>query len=94
MLKIQIGHSNFLRYDPKQCERRKPYPPLATIQIAVLLRQMGHAVVLFDAMLADGVEGFEEAVQAAAPDLVSSTRTTSTTSPRCASAACAKRPAG
>ena len=32
MLKIQVGHSYFLRYDPKQWERGKPYPPLATLQ--------------------------------------------------------------
>ncbi|MGB6144191.1 MAG: radical SAM protein [Rhodanobacter sp.] len=70
MLKIQVGHSYFLRYDPKQWERGKPYPPLATIQIAALLRQMGHEVTLFDAMLADGVEDYEGAVRAAQPDVV------------------------
>lgn len=70
MLKIQVGHSYFLRYDPKQWERGKPYPPLATIQIAALLRQMGHQVTLFDAMLADGVEDYEGAVRAAQPDVV------------------------
>ena len=55
MLKIQVTHSYFLQYDPKQWERGKPYPPLATIQVAALLRRMGHGVALFDAMLADGV---------------------------------------
>ena len=52
MLKIQVGHSYFLKYDRKQWERGKPYPPLATIQIAAHLRRMGHEVALFDAMLA------------------------------------------
>src|SRR6185312_2577739 len=56
MLNIQVGHSYFLSYDRKQWERGKPYPPLATIQVAALLREMGHAASLFDAMLADGVE--------------------------------------
>ena len=70
MLKIQVGHSYFLKYDPKQWERAKPYPPLATIQIAALLRQQGHQVTLFDAMLADGVEDYEGAVRTAQPDLV------------------------
>jgi anaerobic magnesium-protoporphyrin IX monomethyl ester cyclase len=70
MLKIQIGHSYFLHYDPKQWERGKPYPPLATLQVAALLRRMGHQVSLFDAMLADGVEDYPATVQAARPDLV------------------------
>jgi radical SAM superfamily enzyme YgiQ (UPF0313 family) len=70
MLKIQVGHSYFLRYDPKQWERGKPYPPLATIQVAALLREMGHELSLFDAMLAEGVEEYAGALDAAAPDLV------------------------
>lgn len=70
MSKIQVSHSYFLRYDPKQWERGKPYPPLATLQVATLLRRHGHEVVLFDAMLADGVEDYPAAVRAARPDLV------------------------
>jgi anaerobic magnesium-protoporphyrin IX monomethyl ester cyclase len=70
MLKIQVGHSYFLRYDPKQWERGKPYPPLATIQVAALLRDMGHELTLFDAMLAEGVEDYAGALHAASPDLV------------------------
>ncbi len=70
MLKILVSHSYFLRYDPKQWERGKPYPPLATIQIAALLRQSGHEVGLFDAMLAKGVEDFAEPLRTSRPDLV------------------------
>ena len=70
MLKIQVTHSYFLKYDPKQWERGKPYPPLATIQVAALLRRLGHAVALFDAMLADGVDAYERSMQPAAPDVV------------------------
>src|ERR1700761_6082750 len=70
MLKIQVGHSYFLTYDRKQWERGKPYPPLATIQIAAMLRQMGHSISLFDAMLADGVEDYAGSLQAAQPDVV------------------------
>jgi anaerobic magnesium-protoporphyrin IX monomethyl ester cyclase len=70
MLKIQVGHSYFLRYDRKQWERGKPYPPLATIQVAALLRRMGHSLSLFDAMLSDGVEAYMPAFRAAGPDLV------------------------
>jgi len=70
MLKIQVTHSYFLHYDPKQWERGKPYPPLATIQVAALLRKMGHGIALFDAMLADGVGAYEASLSSAAPDVV------------------------
>ncbi|MBB5944077.1 radical SAM protein [Xanthomonas sp. 3307] len=70
MLKIQVSHSYFLRYDPKQWERGKPYPPLATLQVAALLRQHGHQLTLFDAMLAEGVEDYDHAVRTQRPDLV------------------------
>jgi anaerobic magnesium-protoporphyrin IX monomethyl ester cyclase len=70
MLKIQVSHSYFLRYDSKQWERGKPYPPLATLQVAALLRSMGNAVSVFDAMLASGVEAYAPALHAAAPQLV------------------------
>jgi len=70
MLKIQVTHSYFLEYDPKQRERGKPYPPLATIQVAALLRRMGHTVTLFDAMLAKGVEAYERSLPSAQPDVV------------------------
>ncbi|RDI98011.1 radical SAM protein [Dyella solisilvae] len=70
MLTIQVGHSYYLKFDRKQWERGKPYPPLATIQVAALLRQMGHRVSLFDAMLADGVEAYDSAVRALKPDVV------------------------
>jgi anaerobic magnesium-protoporphyrin IX monomethyl ester cyclase len=70
MLTVQVGHSYYLRFDRKQWERGKPYPPLATIQVAALLRGMGHDVSLFDAMLADGVEDYGASLQAATPDVV------------------------
>ena len=53
MLRILVAHSYFLKLDPKQLERAKPYPPLATLQAAALLRNAGHRVQFFDAMLAD-----------------------------------------
>jgi len=70
MLTIQVGHSYFLRFDRKQWERGKPYPPLATLHVAALLRRMGHEVSLFDSMLAEGVDEFDISLRAASPKLV------------------------
>ncbi|MBS0579608.1 MAG: B12-binding domain-containing radical SAM protein [Proteobacteria bacterium] len=70
MLSILVGHSYFLRLDPKQFERAKPYPPLATLQVAASLREAGHQVALFDAMLAEGLGEYEHKLAQAAPQLV------------------------
>jgi anaerobic magnesium-protoporphyrin IX monomethyl ester cyclase len=70
MLSILVGHSYFLRFDRKQWERAKPYPPLATLQTAALLRDAGHSVAVFDAMLADGPDQFARQLQEVAPQVV------------------------
>jgi anaerobic magnesium-protoporphyrin IX monomethyl ester cyclase len=70
MLSILVAHSYFLRFDRKQLERAKPYPPLATLQVASMLRQAGHAVRVFDAMLADGLAEYEELLLQMRPQLV------------------------
>jgi len=70
MLSILLGHSYFLRLDPKQWQRAKPYPPLATLQVAARLRTLGHHVELFDAMLADGIEDYERQLHRLEPQLV------------------------
>jgi anaerobic magnesium-protoporphyrin IX monomethyl ester cyclase len=70
MLSILVAHSYFLRFDRKQLERAKPYPPLATLQVATMLRQGGHAVRVFDAMLAQGIEEYQQQVADFQPQLV------------------------
>jgi anaerobic magnesium-protoporphyrin IX monomethyl ester cyclase len=70
MLSILVCHSYFQRFDHKQQQRAKPYPPLATLQVASLLRNSGHRVALFDAMLADDYSGFERQIEASSPQLV------------------------
>jgi anaerobic magnesium-protoporphyrin IX monomethyl ester cyclase len=70
MLSILLGHSYFLRLDPKQWQRAKPYPPLATLQVAARLRALGHRVDFFDAMLADGVGEYERQLHGLEPQVV------------------------
>ncbi len=64
---VMVAHSYYLRYDPKQVERMKPYPPLATLLVAAVLRRAGYRVTFFDAMLAEGVEVFCRVLEAAPP---------------------------
>jgi anaerobic magnesium-protoporphyrin IX monomethyl ester cyclase len=70
MLSILVCHSYFLRFDHKQRERAKPYPPLATLQVAAQLRQAGHRVALFDAMLAEGTAEYDRLLQFVNPQVV------------------------
>jgi len=70
MLSILVCHSYFQRFDAKQVERGKPYPPLATLQCAMLLRRAGHQVSLFDAMLAEDVGDYERTVRVLRPQVV------------------------
>jgi anaerobic magnesium-protoporphyrin IX monomethyl ester cyclase len=67
---ILLAHPYFLRDDAKQLARMKPYPPLATVLAAAVLREQGHDVTLFDAMLADGVDEFRSALAQARPAMV------------------------
>ena len=69
MLSILVAHSYFLRFDQKQLERAKPYPPLATLQVASALREAGDQVAVFDAMLAGGIEEYDDSVRAVQPQL-------------------------
>lgn len=50
MESILFTHSYFLRFDPKQWQLQQPYPPLATLYAAALMRQNNYRVSLFDTM--------------------------------------------
>lgn len=51
MMNILLTNAYFYRFDPKQWDNKKPYPPYGTIYTASLLRQEGYAVSLFDTNL-------------------------------------------
>ncbi|HET6386399.1 MAG TPA: radical SAM protein [Armatimonadota bacterium] len=70
MVDILLAHSYFLKYDAKQTAKMKPYPPLATLYAAALLRDRGYSVALFDAMLSDGEHEFEAALRQHSPRFV------------------------
>ncbi|HEY4218303.1 MAG TPA: radical SAM protein [Gemmatimonadaceae bacterium] len=67
---ILLANSFFLGHDPKQLQRMKPYPPLATLLVAAALRARGHEVALFDATFAAGVDDFVAMLDELQPDVV------------------------
>jgi anaerobic magnesium-protoporphyrin IX monomethyl ester cyclase len=70
MLSVLVCHSYFLHLDQKQLQRGKPYPPLATLQVAAMLRKGGRRVTFFDAMIAQDMKEYERAVEAVQPQVV------------------------
>jgi anaerobic magnesium-protoporphyrin IX monomethyl ester cyclase len=67
---ILVAHSYYLLDDPKQVEKMRPYAPLSTLITAAVLRERGHAVALFDAMLAPGTDAFLEMLDGVRPRVV------------------------
>src|SRR5579859_1531390 len=68
MDKLLFSHSYFMRFDPKQWATGQPYPPLATIGAAALMRGQGYKVSLFDTMFEESAEGVIPHLSAQAPD--------------------------
>jgi len=67
MSEVLLGQSYFLRFDPKLREAMQPYPPLGALYAAAVLKQHGHDVALFDAMLAESEAEWELALERTRP---------------------------
>jgi anaerobic magnesium-protoporphyrin IX monomethyl ester cyclase len=70
MSDVLLAHSFFLRNDPKQTQKMRPYAPLGTLYAAAHLRSRGYDVALFDATLSAGEHEFAEALERHRPGLV------------------------
>jgi radical SAM superfamily enzyme YgiQ (UPF0313 family) len=67
--RVLLGHSYFLRFDPKLWRAMQPYPPIGTLYAAALLRDAGHDVHFFDAMLATSTAAWTEMLEVHQPDV-------------------------
>jgi anaerobic magnesium-protoporphyrin IX monomethyl ester cyclase len=67
---VLLTHSYHLYYDRKQVRKMQPYPPLGTLYAAALLRNAGLSVAVFDTMLRDPEQGFQQALQEHRPRIV------------------------
>jgi len=68
-MKVLLGHAYFQYFDPKLEEANRPYPPLGTLIAASLMRQAGHEVVVFDAMLERSTAGWKQLLKSVEPDI-------------------------
>lgn len=70
MADVLLTHSYHLYYDRKQTRKMQPYPPLGTLYAAALLRSAGISIALFDTMLNDPEQNFQEALDRHRPRVV------------------------
>jgi anaerobic magnesium-protoporphyrin IX monomethyl ester cyclase len=66
-VEVLFGQSYFLRFDPKLWAAMQPYPPLGTLYAASYLRSRGYQVGLFDAMLAESEDEWDQALSRTRP---------------------------
>src|SRR5690606_18978600 len=67
MTRVLFTHSYFYRFDPKQWRMKQPYPPLATILAAAVIRERGFEVRLFDTNLRKSTKELREALATFGP---------------------------
>jgi len=69
-MKILIGQSYFRILDPKELERKMPYPPLGTLYVATILKKLNHEVIFYDAMMSRNPDEFLAKIENEKPDLL------------------------
>lgn len=69
-MKILIGQSYYRILDPKELQRKMPYPPLGTLIAATILKKMGYEVIFFDAMMSKDINDFNKKIILEKPDVV------------------------
>lgn len=67
MAKVLLTHSYFLAFDPKQAKAKQPYPPLATLYAASVLKQ-GNALSFHDVMFDGDTSEIKSAIEKITPD--------------------------
>ena len=70
MVDVLLTHSFNMQHDRKQSRKAQPYPPLATLYAAAMLRAQGFSVAVFDSMLKDPYLYFQDALDTYKPRLV------------------------
>jgi radical SAM superfamily enzyme YgiQ (UPF0313 family) len=69
-MKVLITHSYFLQFDKKQLALSKPYPPLATLIVANVLRNLGNDVYLHDVSFDSSLQPLKKQLKEVNPNLL------------------------
>jgi radical SAM superfamily enzyme YgiQ (UPF0313 family) len=70
MTDILLTHSYFLHFDPKQLRAGTPYPPLATLFAAAVLKQQGYQLTFKDTMFDRNTSGVINQVKQLQPRML------------------------
>ena len=68
-MKVLFTHSYFLNFDAKQLKTKTPFPPLATLYAAALLRENGFDVKLADLQFSSSAEEIRKYINDFKPDV-------------------------
>ena len=68
-MRVLVGHSYFLRFDEKLWQAMQPYPPLGTLYAAAMLRERGHEVAVFDAVLSESTAEWDALLASKRPEV-------------------------
>ena len=68
MKKLLFTHSYFLRFDPKQWKLQQPYPPLAPLYAAALIRAKGFDVRFYDTMFSPDTKEIVQVLNEYSPE--------------------------
>ena len=68
-MKVLFSHSYFLQFDTKQLATHTPFPPLATLYAAAVLRENEHEVALADLQFSKSPDEIEKHLQIFKPDV-------------------------
>jgi radical SAM superfamily enzyme YgiQ (UPF0313 family) len=68
-MKVLFTHSYFLNFDNKQLKTKMPFPPLATLYAAALLRENGFDVKLADLQFSSSAEEIRKYINDFKPDV-------------------------
>jgi anaerobic magnesium-protoporphyrin IX monomethyl ester cyclase len=69
-MRVLFTHSYFLHFDNKQLKTRTPFPPLATLYAAAVLREKGVEVKLADLQFAVSPEELDSYLESFKPDVL------------------------
>jgi len=67
--RVLVGQSYYLRFDDKLWRAMQPYAPIGSLYAAAVLREAGHDVAVFDAMLAASEDDWNAALHRHRPDV-------------------------
>lgn len=69
MTDIVLANTYFMAFDPKQLKQMQPYPPLATLYAAAILREHGFSVSFHDTIFEHNASHIQQVLKQETPSI-------------------------